>query len=410
MPPFSKFFVCGGHAKQVIYKKPIPFSLRMRRRIFLMKSGSVALASCLIPTLRSADSKKDSLIPTLEVLLPELMRESKVPGLSIALLKDGRLLWRKPFGYKNNSTKARVDNETLFEAASVSKTVFAYAVMKLCEAGVLDLDTPLVQYGAPPMLEGDSRMQQITARHVLSHTSGFQDFRSRKEPLKIHFAPGQKFLYSGEGYYYLQSVVTHLTGHVNRDDCAKYESGLEVCGTDFDDFMKRTLLHPFTMHESSYLWNETLAEHSAQPHDAMANPGAKKQPRPPDVARYGACGGLHTTATEYANFLLEIINPGHSDPGRLTRKSLQKMLQPQIKLPENEKIDGADSWGLGWAVQQRRTGNVILHSGGQSGFQSLTMASPERKSGFVVLTNSDNGWKVFHHPQFGALIDRLLTS
>jgi CubicO group peptidase (beta-lactamase class C family) len=338
------------------------------------------------------------------------MQESVVPGLSIALVEEGRLLWQRAFGIRDNATKAPIDDETLFEAASVSKTVFAYLVMKLCDNGVLNLDAPLVKYGVPPLLEDDPRMEQITARHVLSHTSGFQDFRSRSEPLKIHFTPGEKFLYSGEGYYYLQSVVTHLTGHVDRNDCAKYECDLEVCGTDIDAYLKRTLLHPFVMRESGYLWNETLAKHSARPHDGDGNPSVKKKPRPPDVARYGACGGLHTTPTEYAKFLIEVIDPKRSDTSRLTRKTLGEMLRPQIKLTENQQIDGANSWALGWAVQQRKTGNVIVHSGGQVGFQSLTMASVDRKSGFIVLTNSDNGWKVFHNAAFAELVDRLLAS
>jgi CubicO group peptidase (beta-lactamase class C family) len=349
------------------------------------------------------------LVAALEAVIPKLMEGSAVPGLSIALVEDGQLLWRRAFGVRDNITKAPVRHETLFEAASVSKTAFAYAVMKLCENGVLNLDTPLVKYGAPPLLEGDPRTEQITARHVLSHTSGFQDFRSRKEPLKIHFSPGEKFLYSGEGYYYLQSAVTHLTGHVDRNDCAKYECDLEVCGTDIEAYLKRTLLQPFGMEASGYLWNDILAEHSASPHDAEGRPSAKKRPRPPDVARYGSCGGLHTSATEYAKFLIEIVNPKESAAFRLTRNSLDEMLRPQIKLPKTEKIDGADSWALGWAVQERKTGNVIVHSGGQAGFQSLTMASVGRKSGFIVLTNSDTGWKVFHNPAFGELMDRLLA-
>ena len=383
----------------------------MRRRTFLIKSGFAALGSCLLPlTTGGAQPKNNAVVAALETLIPKLLQGVAVPGLSLALIEDGRLLCRRAFGVKDNITKTPVDYETLFEAASVSKTVFAYAVMKLCENGVLNLDTPLIKYGVPPLLEGDPRMEQITARHVLSHTSGFQDFRSRKEPLKIHFTPGEKFLYSGEGYYYLQSVVTHLTGRVDRNDCAKYECDLEVCGTDFDAYLKRTLLQPFSMRESGYLWNKILAKHSARPHDVDGNPSAKKRPSPPDVARYGACGGLHTTATEYAKFLIEVVNPKRSDSTRLTRKSLEEMLRPHVTLPENEKIDGADSWALGWAVQQRKTGNVIVHSGGQAGFQSLTMASIDRKSGFVVLTNSDNGWKIFHDPAFGELMDRLLAS
>ena len=135
----------------------------------------------------------------------------------------------------------------------------------------------------------------------------------------------------------------------------------------------------------------------------------KSKPTATDAARYASAGGLHTTAAEYAKFLMEIVNAKDSDAFRLNRKSVQEMLRPQVKLPENEKIDGADSWALGWAVQQRPSGNVIVHSGGQSGFRSLAMASVERKSGFIVLTNSDNGGKVIHDPAFGGLMERLLA-
>lgn len=85
------------------------------------------------------------------------------------------------------------------------------------------------------------------------------------------------------------------------------------------------------------------------------------------------------------------------------------MLRPQIRLKEGEKIDGADAWALGWAIQQRKTGDVILHSGGQAGFRSLTMASVKRKSGFVMLTNGDNGGKVIFHQELGALLTELLA-
>src|SRR4051812_12431479 len=113
----------------------------MRRRSFLVKSGCATLGSCLMPlALRSAESKKNSLISRLETLVPKLMQDFVVPGLSIALVEEGRLLWQRAFCVKDNATKAVVDDETLFEAASVSKTVFAYAVMKLCDNGVIDLD------------------------------------------------------------------------------------------------------------------------------------------------------------------------------------------------------------------------------------------------------------------------------
>jgi CubicO group peptidase (beta-lactamase class C family) len=219
---------------------------RMRRREFLEASGRAGLRVACLPLVvriqanqQSIESKHDlpskALIADLEKQIPKLMEEAKVPGLSIAIIQDAKLFWHRGFGVKDVTSKEPVDNDTVFEAASTSKPVFAYAVMKLFETGVMDLDTPLTKYTPERFLKGDPRLDLITARHVHSHTSGFQNFRSSKKPLKIHFTPGKKWAYSGEGYYYLQSVVAHLTGKVNPKDCAKFEDDLEVCATNIDE-------------------------------------------------------------------------------------------------------------------------------------------------------------------------------
>jgi hypothetical protein len=118
---------------------------------------------------------------------------------------------------------------------------------------------------------------------------------------------------------------------------------------------------------------------------------------------------LHTTATDYAKFLIETLEPKPVDAFRLSPSSLKEMFRPQVKLPEDEKIDGATSWALGWAVQERPTGNVLVHSGGQSGFRSLAMASVDRRSGFIILTNSDSGGWVVDGQAFGDAMNRLLA-
>ena len=178
-------------------------SHRMRRRDFLIESGRAALSVSLLPLVARAQGNQKSaqpkdglpwkdLIADLEQQIPQLMEKAKVPGLSIAIIKDAKLFWRRGFGVKDNASKEPVDNDTVFEAASTSKPVFAYAVMKLCEKGIMSLDTPLTRYTSERFLEGDAQLDLITARHVLSHTSGFPNFRSKKAPLKIHFMPGEK--------------------------------------------------------------------------------------------------------------------------------------------------------------------------------------------------------------------------
>ena len=327
-------------------------------------------------------------IADLEKLIPKLMEENRVPGVSIALIKDANVVWRRGFGVKDRESQEPVDNDTVFEAASVSKTVFAYVALKLCERGVIGLDTPLTKYAARPFLEGDARLELITARRVLSHTTGFQDWRSGAEPLKIHFTPGERYAYSGEGYFYLQSVMTQLTGHVSATDSARYEADLEVFATDIASYLKANLLEPFGMTSSGYVWSDTFEKHAARPHDAEGKPLTKAKPTSTDAARYAAAGGLHTTPTDYARFLIEVINPKRSDAFRLNAESLKEMVRPQVK------VDDSHSWALGWEIYHGPKGDQILHGGNQKGFHAFAVASVEQKSGVVIMTNGDNGWKL----------------
>jgi len=147
-----------------------------------------------------------------------------VPGVSVAIIRDAELFWRSGFGVKDTSKR---------------------------------------------YLEGDARLNLITARHVLAHTSGFQNFRTREEPLSIHFTPGAQWSYSGEGYSYLQSVVTELVGgRVNPNDCGRYEADVEVCAMEpsIDAYMKANVLVPFGMTSSGYFWNDTIEKHMARGH------------------------------------------------------------------------------------------------------------------------------------------------
>jgi len=381
----------------------------MNRRRFLKSS---ALASAVLPTfaVRAAEPEAakapelSPLLAELEQLLPMLMAETHVPGCSIAVVKAGTPHWRRAFGVKDRATMEPVADDTVFEAASVSKTVFAYLVMKLCERGVLALDTPLVRYGGKRFLEGDPRLDQITARQVLSHTSGFQNMRSGAEPLKIHFTPGEKYLYSGEGYFYLQSVVTHLIGKTNPDDCAKFEDDLEVCATDIDDTLKQNLLTPFGLTLSGYVWNDTLAKHAARPHDREGQPTLKKKTTATSAARYAAAGDLHTTPSDYVKFLLQILAPKPADAFRLNAASLKEMFRPQVK------VNATTSWALGWQVRHTPQGDFIEHGGNNTGFHSYVSASVERQSGYVIMTNGDLGWQLMGKPAFTELMTRILVA
>ncbi len=268
----------------------------MSRRTFILDGLRGAAGSAMLPVLPRlrASPRVARSIPRgpddfrqLESLIPELMGQSAVPGVSIAIIKDATVAWHRGFGVRDARSRAPVDQHTVFEAASVSKTVFADAALRLCDRGTLSLDRPLTAYTPERVLEGDPRLNLITARQILSHTSGFPNFRTRAEPLRIHFTPGARFEYSGEGYWYLQSVVTHLVGAVDSGTCGSYEAGLRVCATDIDAYLKRSVLVPLRMSTSSYVWNDSLERYAAQPHDVAGQPLPLTRPPATDAAGRG---------------------------------------------------------------------------------------------------------------------------
>ena len=371
------------------------------RRSFILGSIGAAGFSALsrAPQVSSGSAAQ---FDELARLIQQLMQDNVVPGASIAVVQDGRVAWHHEFGVSDVASRRRVDEDSVFEAASVSKTVFAYAVMQLCDRSVLSLDTPLTNYTTDRILDGDPRLFAITARHVLSHTSGLPNFRSGAEPLSIQFTPGQKYQYSGEGYWYLQSVVTRLAGTVDPRSCGSYEADLKVCATDIATYLKANVLTPCRMTRSTYVWNDHLEQHMVRPHDLAGKPMPMSKATAVDAARYAAMGGLRTTAIEYAGYLTEVLSPHVAAAFRLMPATRQEMLRPQIK------VDAANSWALGWEIRHTPQGDLIQHQGGQSGVQAFAAASLARRSGYIILTNSDNGWKVFYDKRFIAAMDKII--
>jgi CubicO group peptidase (beta-lactamase class C family) len=384
----------------------------MRRRTFLIESsrGAVALSVLALTgcgrgsPAPAADEPWKPLVAELDALISRWMAEDVVPGVSVAVVQNAQLVWRKGFGVRDAGSKAPVDDSTVFEAQSMSKPVFAYLVMKLREKGVLELDKPLSTYAAPLAgLEGDPRAKLITARHVLSHTTGLPNWRSKEEPLRFDFTPGEKYRYSGEGYSYLQSVVTHLTGgHVDTSDCGPFELGVKVCATDIDAYIKANVLSPLGMTSSGYFWDEALEPRLARRHDASGAPMRGFRPTRPAVARYASAGGLLTTPSDYAKFVNAVLEPRDGDPFRLSRASVTEMLTPQVK------VDGAVSWALGWAVAHPPGGDVIFHAGGTTGAHCLTLASVPRKTAVIVMTNGQNGYKLIEKLKVSDVVTKLL--
>lgn len=316
-----------------------------------------------VATESNTDTPTEKQLADLERQIPQLMRKAMIPGISIAIVKDGEIFWSRGFGLKNMHSKEPVSTDTVFAAASLSKPVFAYAVLKMCERGEFNLDTPLTEY-TDKLLISDPRLKLITARMILSHTSGLPKFIG-EDPITISFTPGTKFSYSSEGYYYLQSIIEQITGQT------------------LNDYMTRYVFMPLDMKNSSYVWKHQYEESAANGHDRQGRPQSMSRP-----SRASAAGSLRTTATDYTKFLMAMMEPVVNDDFQLSKQSLDQMLQPQIKLSPSL------AWGLGWALEQTPQGDCFWHWGDIEIFKCFTLTSKNFKKGIVILTNSENGLKI----------------
>src|SRR5580704_17595024 len=320
--------------------------------------------------LKTPDKKT---VAALEKEIPEALLDGTVPGMSIALIRDGKTFWAHGFGVKDVKTNQLVTEETTLEAASLSKPVFAYGVLKLVDAGKLDLDAPLTKYLPQRYVEGDERLDKITARIVLSHRTGFRNWRGDgNAPLKIYFMPGEKFSYSGEGFVYLQKVVEQITGK------------------KLNEYMSEAVFVPLGMTSSSYVWRAEYDARTATGHDADGQPQDKWKPQEANAA-----SSLQTTAGDYARFVEAVL-----DGKGLKPATLQELEKPHIAVDPactncTDRVPGQLSkelfWGLGWGIQETKDGESLWHWGDNGSFKAYVVAYPKQKIGLVMFLNGENG-------------------
>ncbi len=322
-----------------------------------------------------------TVIEKLNILTPKLMKELKVPGVSISVIKDYKIEWSESFGYSDVVKKTKVNNKTMFEACSMSKPVFTYLVLKLVEQEELELDKPLSDYLSEEFISSeDDYSKLITARMVLTHTSGMPNWRKggeeREGPLPIYFKPGSKFSYSGEGMYYLQRVVEHVTRE------------------PLETLAKRILFDTLGFVSTSFVWSEQLNSHIATGHNQSGKCNERIKYTHSDAAYT-----LYTTSDEYAKFIIEIMKPDNANAVSLSNEMISEMLSHQIRTDIRDVIDrpgrslGLCSFrGLGWGIDSTITGNIVYHSGSnQTGFTCYSQFNIREGSGIVIMTNSENG-------------------
>lgn len=330
--------------------------------------------------LAQAQSETLPLPQSLDTLVPSLMTKHKVSGVSIVGLEHRRIAWERQYGVCSAGAKHRVNSQTIFEAASMSKLPGSYLALKLVEQGKLDLDRPLYQYLDEPYLTNEPLHLKITARMVLSHTTGFPNWRKNGwrsgGPLPVLSEPGTKFTYSGEGFTYLQRVMEHITGE------------------PFERYVKRTLFEPLGIKTGSYTWQKEFEAMAASGHDASGKLVENRSLYTNANTAYS----LYCSPIEYALFLEEMLRLDRSAPQSLSAASIEAMLKRTTEavgrkpIHRNGKTPAETTYyGLGWAIDPTASGDRVFHSGSNRGFRCYCEFDPKSGSGIVIMTNGEGG-------------------
>jgi CubicO group peptidase (beta-lactamase class C family) len=318
-----------------------------------------------------------------------LLAAAHVPGLALAIVNDGEIVLAKGYGYRNIEKGEPMTADTIMAGASFTKSAFALAVMQLVDEGKLELGRPVVELFDPPLvadddyrdLAGDARLGRITPRMLLSHTSGFPNWRRFNDDgkLDIKAEPGSRYMYSGEGITLLQRAFRQVTGRSTTD------------------VMRERVFEPFHMTRTSMVWQPELAADAAVGYDAQGRALGHGHREHPDAA-----GSMDTTARDWAQLLCGVLRGDG-----LSRSARNEMLRPQIRIRSKsqfpttatETTDENDeirlSYGLGWGLLSSKYGKAYFKEGHDDGFQSYSITFEKPRTAIVIMTNSDNGEGLF---------------
>jgi CubicO group peptidase (beta-lactamase class C family) len=342
------------------------------------------LASLLAFTLISAQPAARPLDAS---VVQELLNQFHVPGVSIAIIKDFKIAWAKAYGAADMETGTPVTTDTLFQAASISKTVAAMTSMRAIQDGRFALDQDVNTILKSWKLPGGefTKDRPVTPRTLMSHTSGTGDGfgfpgyspatpvptviqildgipPSNRRPIRLERSPMTGFKYSGGAVMIEQLALT------------------DAVGRPFEQLARDWVLNPIGMTNSTYEQPLSASRHAqaARAH----NREGKRMGDPWHVYPEQAAAGLWTTPTDLAKFLIEaqLTLMGRS----------QRVLKPSSMMEMITPV-GVGPFAVGFQVEKRGEGWYFMHGGSNWGFQCDMIAHRSKGYGLAIMTNGDNG-------------------
>ncbi len=291
------------------------------------------------------------------------LESNNIPTLGIGIINSGKLQQIKVFGELDKGITAPYN--TIFNVASLAKPVTAMVALKLVSSGKWDLDEPIFKYWTDPDIAEDPRNKELTTRHILSHQSGFPNWRysNKSKKLNFEFSPGTQYQYSGEGIEYLRKALE-----------SKFEKSLNELATDL-------IFKPLSMTDTQYIWDSTVDEtRFAKGHDNKGNTYETIKNKTPNGA-----DDLLTTIEDYSKFLVGVMNGDG-----ISEKVFTDMTSHQVESTKGKHF------GLGFEIYDFKDGQYALsHGGADKGAQTIVFIFPKTKNGLIIFTNVDDGYKVY---------------
>lgn len=296
------------------------------------------------------------------------MKKQHIPGVALAVIKDGKIIKAKGYGLANVETNTPVTNETVFKIGSISKSIIAMGIMLLVEEGKISLDDRVSRY-----LEGTpDTWKEITVRNLLSHTSGivreapgFDGTRSQPDAeviksaysLPLNFEPGEKYEYSNVGYFALAEMIR------------------KVSGKPWSEFLSERIFKPLGMSST-----RTTTFHEIIPHRADAYSFANNKLTNAEITLAVRPSGA------FLSTLSDLIKLEAALNGRdFLKAETRKAMWTPFKLN-----DGKDSiYGLGWRTEEINGIQRVGHGGNLNGFKSFYGRFVNEGLTIIVMTNLD---------------------
>jgi CubicO group peptidase (beta-lactamase class C family) len=362
--------------------------MKVNSKIFRLTFATLSIL--LFAFTNNAQTNEQLQKRQIDSVVQKIMTDNNIVGISIGIVKNDKVFYKKGYGTKEINTNSPIDSLTNFLTCSISKLFTATAIMQLVEQGKIDINKKLTDY-VPDFEMKDKRYKDITIEQMLTHTSGLPnifnknyinpqnesteltEFAQKLKSEKLSYAPNvtlNEKTYSNTGYNILGLVIERVTGQT------------------FSDYVTKNVLHKVGMDSSSFNYSKINTQRRSKPHKKhWLTKKIIVSKYYPDIPQDKPCGNLNSCTNDLCKWMLEnlsIYNATNNNEGVLERQTLVDMWSTKREIPTY-----TTSIGLGWwIVQSEKYGKYVFHVGNDPGYSATLIISPNNNFGIVILCNA----------------------